>query len=107
MLVNEHLRWRRRAARQILRADVYPDRSEPDLAERSGNHHQVVALLASLPPRQRTAMVLRYFSGLSDLEIADAMACSPGTVRSHLSRALATMRIDLSREAIQTQEDRS
>lgn len=39
-------------------------------------------LLQELPPRQRTALVLRYFNGLSAAEIAEVLGCSMGTVQS-------------------------
>jgi len=48
--------------------------------------------LGRLPRRQRAALVLRYYEGLSDGEIAEAMNCAVGTVRAHISRALATLR---------------
>jgi DNA-directed RNA polymerase specialized sigma24 family protein len=37
-------------------------------------------------------LVLRFYEGLSDAEIAADLGCSTGTVRSHASRALATLR---------------
>jgi RNA polymerase sigma factor (sigma-70 family) len=48
--------------------------------------------LAKLSPRQRAALVLRYYDGLSEAEIAVALACRPGTVKSTTSRALAELR---------------
>ncbi|MEO6701621.1 MAG: sigma-70 family RNA polymerase sigma factor, partial [Jatrophihabitantaceae bacterium] len=48
--------------------------------------------LAELPDRQRVALVLRYFHDYPDQQIADAMDCRIGTVRSLISRALASMR---------------
>jgi len=45
-----------------------------------------------LPPRQRAVFTLRHFVGLSTHEIAEALGCSPGTVKCHLSRALAGLR---------------
>jgi RNA polymerase sigma-70 factor (ECF subfamily) len=47
--------------------------------------------LASLPLRQRTAIALRYVHDLSDLEVARAMRCRPGTARSLLSRGLRAL----------------
>jgi RNA polymerase sigma factor (sigma-70 family) len=41
-----------------------------------------------LPPRQREVLVLRYYGGLSEAEIADATGISRGTVKSTASRAL-------------------
>jgi RNA polymerase sigma-70 factor (sigma-E family) len=48
--------------------------------------------LLRLPPRQRAVLVLRYFDGLPDPEIADALGCAVGSVRSHASRGLARLR---------------
>jgi len=42
-------------------------------------------------------LVLRYYAGLTDAEIADELGCSAGTVRSHASRALATLRVEITR----------
>ena len=44
--------------------------------------------LAALPPRQRAALVLRYFLDLSEVEVAAALSCSLGTVKSSVSRGL-------------------
>ena len=40
-------------------------------------------------------LVLRYYEGLTDGEIADVLGCAPGTVRGYASRALATLRVEL------------
>lgn len=48
--------------------------------------------LAALPPRQRAAVVLRYYGDLPDAEIARALRCREGTVRSLVSRALVDLR---------------
>jgi DNA-directed RNA polymerase specialized sigma24 family protein len=55
----------------------------------------VADVIAKLPVDQRTAVVLRYWGGLRDHEIADAMGVRPGTARSHLSRATARLRKEL------------
>ena len=51
--------------------------------------------LAALSPKQRAVVVLRYYDDLSEREIADALGCSPGAVKTHASRALATLRARL------------
>jgi RNA polymerase sigma factor (sigma-70 family) len=48
--------------------------------------------LAELPARQRAAVVLRYYGDLPDADIARALRCRPGTVRSLIHRALADLR---------------
>ena len=52
-------------------------------------------LLGTLPRQQRAVIVLRYYEGLSDQEIAEVLDCRPGTVRGYASRALATLRVEL------------
>jgi len=51
----------------------------------------VVLALAGLAPRQREAVVLRYWMDLSEAEIADAMGISCGAVKTHMSRAMAAL----------------
>ena len=48
--------------------------------------------LGALPPRQRAALVLRYFDDMSEVEVAAVMGCSVGTVKSTTSRALDRLR---------------
>jgi RNA polymerase sigma-70 factor (sigma-E family) len=51
-------------------------------------HQQVVVAMRTLPPRQREVLVLRYWSEMSEVEIAHALGVSRGTVKSTASRAL-------------------
>ena len=55
----------------------------------------VLDAIAGLSLDQRTAVVLRYWGGLRDHEIAETMNIRPGTARSHLSRALSQLRREL------------
>jgi len=48
--------------------------------------------VASLPPKQRAVMVLRYYEDLSEQQIADALGCSTGTVKSNASLALKSLK---------------
>jgi RNA polymerase sigma-70 factor (sigma-E family) len=52
---------------------------------------EVMAGLRSLPPRQREAIVLRYYGDLSETEIATAMGCSNGAVKSHIHRGMSAL----------------
>ena len=49
-------------------------------------------LLRALPRRQRAVVVLRYFADLTEAQIAEAMGCSVGTVKSQHAKALTTLR---------------
>ncbi|MGI8664839.1 MAG: SigE family RNA polymerase sigma factor [Jatrophihabitans sp.] len=111
MIVNEHLSWHRRMARR---------RSTVDLAEMSipipdgtASHAErdaMIGRLSQLPPRQRAAVVLRYYLGLTDGEIAAQLGCRQSTVRSQIARALNSLRIDITetagRQAVDTLESR-
>jgi RNA polymerase sigma factor (sigma-70 family) len=48
--------------------------------------------LRHLTPRQRAAIVLRFYEDLTELQIAEVLRCRPGTVKSLVSRGLATMK---------------
>ena len=48
--------------------------------------------VSALSPRQRAVIVLRYYEDLSEQQIADALGCSPGTVKSTASDALKVLR---------------
>ncbi len=71
----------------------------PDHADAHASQAFVEALLSLVPERQRAAVVLRVLEGLSEAETAAAMACSPGTVKSNLSRGLQRLRDLLPLEA--------
>jgi RNA polymerase sigma-70 factor (sigma-E family) len=53
---------------------------------------EVMTALHHLPTRQREVLVLRYYSELSEAEIADALGISRGAVKSHASRGLTALR---------------
>ncbi|UXY31657.1 SigE family RNA polymerase sigma factor [Streptomyces sp. HUAS TT20] len=58
------------------------------VAERS----RLEAALAQLSPRQRAAVVLRYYQDLPDRQVAEVLGCPVGTARSHASRGVARLR---------------
>jgi RNA polymerase sigma-70 factor (sigma-E family) len=99
MIVNEYVSWRRRSWRLVLAGDGagVGGAAEPDPAAGYAERDAILAELARLPRRQRAVLVLRYYEGLSDQEIAEALACGPGTVRGYASRALAALRVQLAR----------
>jgi RNA polymerase sigma-70 factor (sigma-E family) len=99
MIVNEYLSWRRRSWRLVPSDDLEAGPGGPG-RDHAADHAERDALLAEvsrLPRRQKAVLVLRYYEALSDAEIAEVLGCAPGTVRGYASRALATLRVDLSR----------
>jgi RNA polymerase sigma-70 factor (sigma-E family) len=61
--------------------------------------------LRRLPKRQRQVVVLRYLADWPELEVADALGCSPGTVKSHASRGLAHLRHHLEDKGVRGGDD--
>lgn len=102
MVLNEYLGWRRRRVNRDLAMPpealegLAPKVADPALAH--GDRDQLRRALAGLPRRQRAVLVLRFYEGLTDAEIAADLGCTTGTVRSHASRALATLRTALRSE---------
>jgi RNA polymerase sigma-70 factor (sigma-E family) len=79
---------RRRTARDYVPPHQVNARSAESLAMLSAEHQAVVSALGKLPRRQREVLVLRYYGGLSEAEIAEATGISKGTVKSTASRGL-------------------
>jgi RNA polymerase sigma-70 factor (sigma-E family) len=59
----------------------------------------VITALQRLPPRQRQALVLRYYAGLSEAQIASTMGITKGAVKRYVSRAMLALRDMLAGEA--------
>jgi RNA polymerase sigma-70 factor (sigma-E family) len=56
------------------------------------DHEVLWPLVCALPTRQRAVIVLRYYEDLSEREIADALGCSVGTVKSTAHDAMTALR---------------
>jgi RNA polymerase sigma-70 factor (sigma-E family) len=82
---------RRKTAREYVPPHAVNARSAESLAMLSTEHQAVVDALGKLPPRQREVLVLRYYGGLTEQEIADAAGISKGTVKSTASRGLEAL----------------
>jgi RNA polymerase sigma-70 factor (sigma-E family) len=95
MAVNEYLSWGRKWFRVRPSAEVPEPPTHSDHAAELALRDDLRSRLARLPRKQRAVLVLRYYAGLDDVEIAATLKCRPGTVRSHASRALAALRVEL------------
>jgi RNA polymerase sigma-70 factor (sigma-E family) len=102
--VHEFASWGRRWFRIRPSASVPQLDDEPDPSRQLDDRDLLSRELRELPRQQRAVLVLRYYEDLSDAEIAQVLGCSQGTVRSHASRALATLRIQIPRTAHNTIE---
>jgi len=89
-VVNASRSWLRR--RKLERAHVH-DRPEPSMA----SPDELADVLGRLNPRQRTAVVLRYYEGLPDAEIAEVLGSRVATVRTLIHRALGALRKEIYR----------
>lgn len=94
ILVNASVdRWRR-----LKRRPEEPMRfpgGDPPVADRAveiADRDLLLRGLAALAARQRAVLVLRYFEDLTEAQIAEALGCSVGTVKSQAARALARLR---------------
>jgi RNA polymerase sigma-70 factor (sigma-E family) len=97
MVVNAYLDWRRLARRAMPVADFHDDQlpCAADHADRHCAADELVAELAKLPRKQRAALVLRFYEGMSFAQVAAVLGCRESTARAHASRALAALRIEL------------
>ena len=89
-------RWRRRKFEA-------PPETEPELRsvpsataayEAVDSRYTITRALATLSPRERAMVVLRYYHDLSEADVARELGVSLGTVKSTCSRALARMRVE-------------
>ena len=101
VLITQFLTWRRRSWHRELPHGAMPDVPEPgppstepgdgglgEVEDRSG----LWPALRELSPQQRAVLVLRYYEDLTEADIAAALGCSPGAVKTHASRGLERLR---------------
>jgi RNA polymerase sigma-70 factor (sigma-E family) len=98
-IVNLHTSQLRR--RRLERAyldrearDPVPDVAIPDV----GAREELWRAILGLPPRQRAAVVLRFYEDLSERETADVLGCSTAAAKSLIARAMQTLRAEIESE---------
>ncbi|HET6291765.1 MAG TPA: SigE family RNA polymerase sigma factor [Kribbella sp.] len=86
-------RWRRKGRKPEVALAEQHDRPTPDGTDRHAVRDQLLTALQELPPRQRAVIILRYYEDLTEVQTAEALGCTVGTVKSQTSRALDKLRL--------------
>ena len=97
VLANTATSWWRRRWHGERPTESLPEREQhgyDELAPRLSDRAALSTALRALPARQRAAVVLRFADDLSEQQVANALNCSVGTVKSLTSRGLARLRED-------------
>ncbi|HEX6683708.1 MAG TPA: SigE family RNA polymerase sigma factor [Candidatus Limnocylindrales bacterium] len=92
-MYREQVSWWRRVSR--FRETLLSAPAElvcPDPSEHTDLRVAMRKALLQLPPAQRTVIVLRYYEDLTESQVAEALGCSVGTVRSRTHRAVVSLR---------------
>lgn len=98
VMINAHARRHRRKLREFLAPRDDGSGLAHDIADtgdaiaRAEDRHTLLKALAGLPPRQREAVVLRYWEDLTETQTAQAMGCSVGAVKSNAAKGIAKLR---------------
>jgi RNA polymerase sigma-70 factor (sigma-E family) len=93
-MTHTYASWWRRKWRGETPTETLPEPPATAGADARVEAVDLWAALGALPRRQRAVLVLRFFLDLSEAQTAEAMDCTPGTVKSQTSKALAKLRLD-------------
>ena len=107
VLVNAFLRGRRRRWAGEIPMLELPDLSTVDEADATVLRAAVLAAVRRLSRQQRAVIGLRYLADLSEVQVAAALGCSVGTVKSYSARALMRLRADPSLTDLFAEEAKS
>jgi RNA polymerase sigma-70 factor (sigma-E family) len=91
-IVTTAISWRRRRSFHERPVRTIPEQAQPDRTDALATQDLLWAQVRALPPRQRAALVLRYYEDLSESDTAQLMGCAVGTVKSQVSAALDRLR---------------
>ena len=94
ILINTYTAWWRRKWNGEIPTGRLPEPPVADPHRPVDDREEMLAALRRLPRQQRAVLVLRYYEDLSEVDIAELLGISPGTVKSHTHKALATLRLD-------------
>lgn len=99
--------WLTRILMNVCNAELRRQRREqaveelPETAQETFDALPLRQAVESLPPELRQVIVLRYFTGLTLAETAQALDLPPGTVSTRQRRALALLRLELADEEVE------
>ena len=105
ILINLARDDRRRATRRPLLLEASPEGPIDDTATTLARSDELMRGLARLSPRQRATVVLRFYEDMTEAEVAEALSCSVGTVKTQTSRALNHLRGFLDEQADGVKQD--
>jgi RNA polymerase sigma-70 factor (sigma-E family) len=104
-IVTTSISWRRRRSFHERPTEHLPEAAASDHVDDVATHASVVAQLRLLPPRQRAAVVLRYYEDLSEAQTAEVMGCSVGAVKSQTHAGLRRLRERMSADLLTAPHD--
>jgi RNA polymerase sigma-70 factor (sigma-E family) len=93
VLYHQHISWWRRRRRGVETPLDAADRPVADAADRIATAVAVQRALAKLGPRQRAALILRYFEDYTEAQTAEILGCRVGTVKSQVRDGLNRLRV--------------
>jgi RNA polymerase sigma-70 factor (sigma-E family) len=102
-LVTTHTSWRRRLSSTEQVMETLPDRADPR-ADLQPRDEELRRALRALPPRMRTAIVLRFYEDLSEQRTGELMGCSASTVNTQTARGLERLRASIAAPAVIREE---
>lgn len=92
VIATTHASWWRRRWRGELPTEHLPDDGGRDATSAVDDRERLHRALMTLSPRQRVVLAMRFFADMSEQDVAEALGCSVGNVKSTSSRALARLR---------------
>ncbi|NUT49788.1 MAG: SigE family RNA polymerase sigma factor [Saccharothrix sp.] len=94
IIVNTYATWWRRRWRAEQPTDVLPEQVDLPPQEAVDEGDRLWRVLGTLPRRQRTVLVLRFYEDMTEAQVAHVLGVSVGTVKSQTGKALARLRVD-------------
>lgn len=91
-LVNTWSSWWRRKWRAEVPTETLADTAGTDPYAEADRREAVAAALATLPPKQRAVIVLRFHEDMTEAQVSELLGISVGTVKSQTAKALAKLR---------------